>query len=447
MKNFLLLIFLFLSLATFAKKVDEKDALKVFAKVLKKENKGSIKLKKLTPLGFNSDTLLYVAELKDEGFIIISADFVAPPVLGTCFEGRFIVDSLPGGLNYLINKYQKEIDYLRNNNFDATEKVKNKWKEYLNDTDDLKSATNIHTVSQLLSTTWSQGKIDNTQSSEYNRDCPTGCYAGCTAVAMAQILRCWRDKVAQTGGCYYDGQSAYFGGEQYCWDYMSNSSADDDNSKLIYHAGISCETDYCIVGGGGQSFAWIESALDGFVTFWGMDESADKRWRMYHLQTWEQDLKDELDNSRPVLYCGGNVGVNYHTWVIDGYNSNDEFHCNWGWGGNWNGPYSLGNFNPGSSNFNELEHAIFSLYPGVEIMSGINGPDQLTSTPQEYKINNFFDCKTAAFSHSSNITGYYGGGEWISIYANSSGTGWLQATITVGGVTYTTPRKYITCNP
>jgi hypothetical protein len=66
----------------------------------------------------------------------------------------------------------------------------------------------------------------------------------------------------------------------------------------------------------------------------------------------------------------------------------------------------------------------------------------------EYRINNFFDCEgNAAITHSSNITGYYGGAEWTAIYANSAGTGWVQATQTVGGITYTTPKKYITCNP
>lgn len=199
---------------TYAKQVDEKDVQKALEKVLKKENKESYKIKRLTPLGFGSDTLIYVAELNKEGFIIISADFVAPPILGTCFEGNFIIDSLPGGLIYLIDKYQKEIEYLRTNNIEATEKVNNKWKEYLAD-DDLKSVTAIKAVSPLISTTWNQGDTSYYQSSTYNRFCPDGCLAGCTAVAMAQILNFWNDEVAQTGSNTNEGVTINFAKENY----------------------------------------------------------------------------------------------------------------------------------------------------------------------------------------------------------------------------------------
>lgn len=228
---------------------------------------------------------------------------------------------------------------------------------------------------------------------------------------------------------------------------MYSSSSDHYNSKLIYHAGMSCNMDYCVLFGGGQSLAYVDDALDGFVNFWGMDASADKKWRIWHLRTWEQDLKDELDNGRPILYAGGNIGFSHHTWVIDGYNNDDEFHCNWGWGGSGNGYYSLGGFNPYSTNFNEFEHAIFSLYPGVDFFSEIIGPNVLNSSADEFRVNNFFDCKGTSWTYSANIAGVYGGYGWIALRATGSGTGWIQATITVDGFTYITPKKYITCNP
>lgn len=87
------------------------------------------------------------------------------------------------------------------------------------------------------------------------------------------------------------------------------------------------------------------------------------------------------------------------------------------------------------------------MYPGVDLMSEVIGPDELTGNADEYRINNFFDCKSASWSYSSNITGVYGGYEWVAVRATGSGTGWLQATITVDGTTYTTPKKYVTCNP
>ena len=48
--------------------------------------------------------------------------------------------------------------------------------------------------------------------------------------------------MAPTGSNTYDGQTANFGGTTYCWINMSQSSANSYNSLLIYHAGVSCNT-------------------------------------------------------------------------------------------------------------------------------------------------------------------------------------------------------------
>ena len=329
------------------------------------------------------DTLIYIAELKNIGFLIVSADDAAPPVLGYSFEGAFFLDSIEGGMRYILEKYLNEIFYLRKNRIDATDKIKDEWKEYLSE-DLFKSKAVINTsCSPLIQTSWHQGFIDNSQSSSYNRYCPSGCYAGCTAVVMAQILNFWKDKVSQMGSNTNEGNTINFGEEHYCWSYMSNSTSNTYNSKLVYHAGMSCNMDYCVIGGNGQSLGWVDDARDGFVDFWGMDDSADKKWRIYHLQTWEQDLKDELDNSRPVLYSGGNIGLSHHTWVIDGYDTSGRFHCNWGFKYTSPGYYYLGDFNPGGLNLNEFEHAIFELYPSIDFLSEIIGPAQLTSYSDE----------------------------------------------------------------
>ena len=61
-------------------------------------------------------------------------------------------------------------------------------------------------------------------------------------------------------------------------------------------------------------------------------------------------LKNELDNGRPVQYRGQDKEGG-HTWVCDGYDENDYFHMNWGWGGYCDGFYKDGvckiyNINP-----------------------------------------------------------------------------------------------------
>lgn len=53
----------------------------------------------------------------------------------------------------------------------------------------------------------------------------------------------------------------------------------------------------------------------------------------YSDMEWKNMLKSELDAARPILYSGWDVNGAGHCFVCDGYDENDYFHFNWGWGG------------------------------------------------------------------------------------------------------------------
>jgi hypothetical protein len=101
-------------------------------------------------------------------------------------------------------------------------------------------------------------------------------------------------------------------------------------------------------------------------------------------------LKDELDLERPILYSAGGaeIGDDWvygHSWVIDGYNEDDEFYCNWGWYGQHNGPFSLGNFTDlEGDGLNQIESAIFNVVPVNP--TGVATP-QLASATFTYSPN------------------------------------------------------------
>ncbi len=190
-------------------------------------------------------------------------------------------------------------------------------------------------------------------------------------------------------------------------------------------------------------------------TYWGIPD-AELEWRLAHLSQWKNMLKENLYYAMPIIYAG-----NKHAWVIDGYDEDDNFHCNWGWGSvyptgiqGWgNGFYSLGGFTPtidGTeydwSNFlNEM--AIFNIDPAPFSISNISGPSTLTSSAVTFTINKA-NCVNANWTHSNNIYNYYGGGaNWNAFTAIGSGTGWIQATYTIYGITYASPKKYVTCIP
>ena len=293
-----------------------------------------------------NDTLLYIVPYEKDGFSIVSGIYEVSPVLGFCELGVYDPDLMPPGLLYLIEKYKYEIAKAKSNKIKATKQIENQWVEYLIE-NNLKSYT-IGTT--LLNTTW--GQQDN-----YNQFCPTGCPAGCTAVAMAQILRYWSCRIAPSG----TAGGVNIGATTYTWNSMNSGSANTENAKLIYHAGLSCNTSYSSSG----STSTPGNARDGFVTNWGISSNADVRWRSMHLNTWSDDLKGELNLERPILYSGSALFGGGHSWVIHGYNSDGNFYCNWGWNGVYNGPYSLGGFDPpgDAGPYNQYESAIFNVYP------------------------------------------------------------------------------------
>ena len=68
-------------------------------------------------------------------------------------------------------------------------------------------------------------------------------------------------------------------------------------------------------------------------------------------------------NLRPVLYRGWSESSGGHVFVCDGYNTSDQLHFNWGWGGSSDGYFTIGSLNPGSYNFNDGCYATIGIRP------------------------------------------------------------------------------------
>ena len=89
----------------------------------------------------------------------------------------------------------------------------------------------------------------------------------------------------------------------------------------------------------------------------------------------ESIIKGELDDNRPVIIYGGENDQNEgHQFIIDGYNTSDYYHVNWGWSGLANGYYLLSVLEPeeqgtgGNSGggFSLDQNAIISMMKPVE---------------------------------------------------------------------------------
>ena len=106
--------------------------------------------------------------------------------------------------------------------------------------------------------------------------------------------------------------------------------------------------------GADGSGANSEDARDALVSYFNYSSSMQyiSKYSM-DSTSWEQLMRNELDNQRPVYYDGsGTIG---HAFVCDGYQGTSFFHFNWGWGGAYNGYYYLSDLTPGRENFNNFQ--------------------------------------------------------------------------------------------
>ena len=71
---------------------------------------------------------IYVFNIDDGGFVVVSAEEKVKPVLAYSEKGSFDANNVADGFAYTISSYQEEIDYVRKNNIAATEDIVKEWK-------------------------------------------------------------------------------------------------------------------------------------------------------------------------------------------------------------------------------------------------------------------------------------------------------------------------------
>ena len=147
--------------------------------------------------------------------------------------------------------------------------------------------------------------------------------------------------------------------------------SEDDIASLMFLCGCSVEMDYNLDAYGGSSAALFSdtgaSALQAFTKYFDYKEDGIvyETRDGYSDDVWNQKVYDELKSGRPVLYEGQtstNPSTSMgHAFVIDGYDGNECFHINWGWGGSWDGYFSLTSLNTEYGKFNYKQGAIFGI--------------------------------------------------------------------------------------
>lgn len=344
----------------------------------------------------NTD-LFYIFNIENStGYIIVSADDRIRPVLGYSNESNFVKNNVPIQLASWLQNREERIFYAIDNNIESNSEIQSEWKLFNNPSESYKAKSKNKSVDPLL------GNIKWNQGDGWNDECPidysstAGNYrvwAGCVATATAQIMKYWEYPTTGDGYHFYTHpvygmQEAFFGSTTYQWSSMSDIYPTDAAAELIYHVGVAVEMDYGPNFSGafiGSNYSYPNAAdalIDYFLYKNTLSYIVKDDWTH---SSWENLLKDELNNNRPILYAGRNPNNSEgHAFNCDGYDSNDYFHFNWGWSGALNGWFSLYDLTPGDYDFSDDQQAVIGIEPEGTVSSYCSGTTYLSASSDSF---------------------------------------------------------------
>ena len=304
------------------------------------------------------DAYYYVFNIgENEGFVIVSGDDRALPILGYSDKGSFDAQAMPEPVKAWFEGYAHQLRQLQASGVQSPNQA----------------PISRSSIAPLLTTQWNQHE-------PYNNDCPklyngTLTITGCVPTAMAQLMYYHRWPAATTAAIPdYDtptkwGEygavhvSGFPANTTFEWDKMKDIFSADlpENepdrtqaieeqkaiSKLMRVCGTAVQADYRDLGNGGTGAedAMAVTALIKYFDYSALIRKLSRNDYMY--AEWQELIYSELQASRPVIYGGQSSGGG-HFFVVDGFEGG-LFHINWGWGGFCDGYYVLSVANPGSN--------------------------------------------------------------------------------------------------
>src|SRR5574344_1703887 len=330
---------------------------------------------------------IYVYGYDNGGFVLVSGDDAFVPVLAYSESASFDSANLPENVRSWIEGYVREMKAYQSGQLRITSTTTTTTATAKTTSSSLPSS-----VAPFMTALWSQD-------APYNAQCPkvtdgVNTYAtvtGCVATAMAQVMYYYKYPTTGIGSNSFKyilnlnnypdtvSYSVDFSKTAYDWtnmidDYASTSYTQaqaDAVATLMYHAGASVNMVYSPNSSSASDLTAFFALQENF----GYDDAMRYYTRDYMSDAdWISILKTESAAGRPVLYSGNGTGG--HEFIVNGYNSSDQFYINWGWGGYCNGYYSISSLKPASNG--KLEGNDFS-YSNT-IITGIQKPDGITET-------------------------------------------------------------------
>lgn len=287
----------------------------------------------------------YIFNISGGGFIIISGDNRAIPVLAYNDNGQIDMNNLPAPLRDLLEIYKNAVDNLLTHQL--TTPVS--FNQSLTDP--------VIIVEPMTRTRWSSQEPFYNQTPMLNGNHSK---VGCAGVAMSQISYFWQyPVVCDSLPSYWSSKlSAYVPALpsttfdyskmalSYCyWDLETGKLIQEvytdeqaeEVAKLCRYCGQAIKMNYSPSSSGPTT-----SQVVGMKTLGFNPKLKTLSRSKYDAESWHSMIREELLAGRPVMYTayGPTTSIG-HVFILDGCNNEDYFHINMGWNGVADGWYLL----------------------------------------------------------------------------------------------------------
>lgn len=293
------------------------------------------------------------------GFVIVSGDDRSPAILGYSDDGNFDADNIPPSMASWLESCEEFAAALADISGSESGSVINDFATPSGQS--VAKAPKVrNSIAPLIATAWNQN-VD-----PYNRllldtvRYSARCATGCVATAMAQLLNYHAQLTgkpeATTGdiaayitmkeGYYVDGAAKGttidWANMQNSYSMLANEESNNAVALLMHLCGASVATDYTAESSSANDFL-VPDALKGIFGYDAATRIVERK--DYTISQWNDLIYAELTEHRPVFYFGTSSGGG-HAFLVDGFDGDEMYHVNWGWGGHCDGYYLLTLANP-----------------------------------------------------------------------------------------------------
>ena len=305
-------------------------------------------------------TFYVVASESGRGFVIVAGDDAIIPILA--YSTQYSAPStevLPPNFEGWLRYIDAAVRYAREHNIVADKATAEKWSEGYQPVDAV----------MLNTARWSQ-------TPPYNNHCPIDGDAhsltGCTQTAMAIIMyhNRWPERALGVTEAYttYGGLDvpARDLNHAYDWDNMLETYVEGEYNDaqaeavavLMADLGHAFKANYTATDTG--AFPDMMSLYKNF----GYSPASNVVVRNnFNSNSWLSKLRRDIEAGSPVFYAGYTSEGAGHAFVLDGVDANDYFHVNWGWGGVYDGFFTLDALILGEYEFDYGQYALLNFVP------------------------------------------------------------------------------------